>query len=60
MNKGDIKKAYLAAVGNPETGVFVEFADVIAEAIAKECCEEETKTVAPVKEIRVVKADETR
>ena len=60
MNKQDIKRVYLSALGNPESGVFVEYADVIAEAIAKECCPEEEKTVEPVKEIRLVKPEETR
>jgi hypothetical protein len=60
MNHEEVKKAYLAAVGNPESGVFVDFADAISEAIVKACCPEEEKTVEPVKEIRVVKVEETR
>ena len=59
MNKQDIKKVYLSALGNPESGVFVEYADVIAEAIAKEFCPEEEKTLEPVKEIKLVKPEET-
>ena len=60
MNHEEVKKAYLSAVGNPESGVFVDFADAISEAIVKACCPEEEKTVEPVKEIRVVKVEETR
>jgi len=60
MNKDQIKKAYLSAVGNPQSGVFVDHADAIADAVYEECCEDEIKTVEPVKEIRVVKVDETR
>ena len=60
MNYEEVKKAYLAAVGNPESGVFVDFADVVSEAIVKACCPEEEKAVEPVKEIRVVKVEETR
>ena len=61
MNHEEVKKAYLAAVGDPESGIFVDFADVVSAAIVKACCpEEEEKAVAPVKEIRVVEAKETR
>jgi hypothetical protein len=60
MNHEEVKKAYLSAVGNPECGVFVDFADAISEAIVKACCPEEEKAVEPVKEIRVVKVEETR
>jgi hypothetical protein len=60
MNHEQVKKAYLSAVGNPESGVFVDFADVISEAIIKAFNPEEEKTIEPVKEIRVVEAKETR
>lgn len=62
MNREEVKKAYLSAVGDPESGVFVDFADAVSEAIVKACCpeEEEEKAVAPVKEVRVVEAKETR
>jgi hypothetical protein len=61
MNRDEVKKAYLSAVGDPESGVFVDFADAISEAIVKACCpEEEEKAATPVKEIRVVEAKETR
>jgi hypothetical protein len=60
MNHEEVKKAYLAAVGNPESGVFVDFADAVSEAIVNACCPEEEKTVEPVKEVRVVKVEETR
>jgi hypothetical protein len=60
MNHEEVKKAYLSAVGNPESGVFVDFADAVSAAIVKACCPEEEKAVEPVKEIRVVKVEETR
>jgi hypothetical protein len=60
MNHEEVKKAYLAAVGNPESGVFVDLADDISAAIVKACCPEEEKAVTPVKEVRVVEAKETR
>ena len=60
MNVNDVKNLILKAVGNPESGAFVEYAGVIAQAIVKDFGPEEEKTVEPVKEIRVVKAQETR
>ena len=60
MNHEEVKKAYLSAVGNPESGVFVDFADAVSAAIVKACCPEEEKAVAPVKEVRVVEVEETR
>ena len=59
MNVEDVKKAYLAAIGNPESGVFVDFADVISEAIVADCCSE-AKSFSPVTEKRVEKITETR
>jgi hypothetical protein len=60
MNHEEVKKAYLSAVGDPESGVFVDFADAVSAAIVKACCPEEEKAVEPVKEVRVVKTQETR
>lgn len=62
MNVAKIKEALLASVGNPETGAISEYADVMAEAIAKElddcCAEPEVKSFTPVKETRVLEAPE--
>lgn len=63
MNVADVKKAYLAVLGNPQSGVFVDFADTICEAISKECCENksaEVKSYSPVNETRLEKITETR
>ena len=61
MNVENVKKAYMSVLGNPESGVFVEFADAICEAIVAECSEQkEAKTFSPVDEIRVEKITETR
>lgn len=60
MNHEEVKKAYLSAVGDPESGVFVDFADAISAAIVKACCPQEEKAVTPVKEVRVVEVEETR
>ena len=60
MNVVDVKRAYFKALDNPASGVFVEFADVICEAIVAEFGESEVKAFAPVKETRVVGISETR
>jgi hypothetical protein len=60
MNVNDVKNSILNAVGNPESGALAEYASVIAEAIVKDFGPEEEKTVEPVKEIRLVKPEETR
>jgi hypothetical protein len=63
MNVEKVKKAYLAVLGNPESGIFVDFADVISEAIVAECCADnqpEAKSFSPVIETRVEKITETR
>jgi hypothetical protein len=63
VNVEDVKKAYLAVLGNPQSGVFVDFADVISEAIVAECCPDtnaEAKSFSPVTEKRVEKITETR
>ncbi len=63
MNVADVKKSYLAVLGNPESGVFVEFADAICEAIVADCSDTkstEAKSFSPVDEIRIEKITETR
>jgi hypothetical protein len=60
MSLEQIKKAYLKAVGNPESGVLAEMADQIAAAIEEELNPKEVKEYNPVKEQRVIKPTETR
>jgi hypothetical protein len=61
VNVENVKKAYMSVLGNPESGVFVEFADAICEAIVEECSDvKEAKSFSPVDEIRVEKITETR
>lgn len=63
MNVDSVKKAYLSAIGNPQSGVFVDFADIIAEAIVAEFGtdkEPEAKSYSPVVEKRLEKIKETR
>lgn len=60
MDKDQIKRVYLEVLGNPSVGVFVEYADIIAQAIADELNPAEVKKVDSEKEIRLIKPEETR
>ena len=63
MNVAEVKKAYMSVLGNPQSGLFLEYADVICEAIVAECSENkstEAKSFSPVVESRVEKITETR
>ena len=63
MNVADVKKSYMAVLGNPQSGVFVDFADAICEAIVADCCSDEkpeAKSFSPVDEVRVEKVTEKR
>lgn len=62
MNPEEIKSAYLKAIGNPESGILVELADKIVQAILEieEENSKEAKSFNPVKEQRVIKPTETR
>ncbi len=63
MDAENVKRVYLSVLGNPQSGIFVDFADVISEAIVAEFGEKkpaEKKSFAPVDETRVEKITETR
>jgi hypothetical protein len=59
-SKDEIKKAILDVAGNPESGVVRDLVDAWAAAIV--AIDEPVRATpsAPVKETRVVKADEVR
>jgi|LakMenEpi03Aug12_release.lakeMendotaPanAssembly.Ray.scaffolds.fasta_scaffold220451_2 hypothetical protein len=60
MNKEEIKSALLKAAGNPESGVIVEYAEKMAEAILLLSEPEETNNFNPVKETRITPPAEAR
>jgi hypothetical protein len=63
MDVENVKRVYLSVLGHPQSGVFVDFADVISEAIVAEFGEKkfaEVKSFKPVDETRVEKITETR
>lgn len=66
-SKADIKKAILEVAGNPESGVIRQLVDAWAEAIvALDAVETNAKvqegvpTEKPEKEVRIIKATESR
>jgi hypothetical protein len=61
MNKAEIKAAMLKATGNPESGAIADYADVMADAVAKLLNpEQEIKKYEPAKETRTLRPPETR
>jgi hypothetical protein len=60
MTREEIKKAILAATGNPESGVIKDNLNTMADAILKALEPEEVKSFQPVKETRIVRSSETR
>jgi hypothetical protein len=55
MDVENVKRIYLSALGNPQSGVFVDFADVVSQAIVAEFSEkksDEIKSFTPVVETR--------
>jgi hypothetical protein len=63
MDVENVKRIYLSALGNPQSGIFVDFADVVSEAIVAEFGDKksaEVKSFTPVDETRVEKVSETR
>jgi hypothetical protein len=63
MDAENVKRVYLSVLGNPQSGIFVDFADVISEAIVAEFGEKkptEVKSFSPVDETRLEKIKETR
>jgi hypothetical protein len=60
MNKEEIKASLLKSAGNPDSGIIVEYADKMAEAIMLLAEPEEKKKFDPVKETRVIAPPESR
>jgi hypothetical protein len=66
-SKADIKKAILEVAGNPDSGIIKDLADAWADAIVKLDAPETDAKVQegvpsekPEKEVRIIKAGETR
>ena len=66
MNKAEIKKRILDALGNPVSGAFVDHIDTIVnavadtDAVADKVVGTDSKAVKPAKETRIVEVPELR
>ena len=60
MDVAKVKAVLLDAVGNPETGVIADYADLLSQAVVDAFAEKKAKTEAQVRELRVVKSEEQR
>lgn len=60
MNKEQVKKVLLDAVGNPETGVIADYADLLSQAVIDAFAEKKTETEIAKRELRIVKPEEIR
>lgn len=62
--KEQIKKDILSALGNPSSGLFVDYIDTIVNAVVGDENKAETKTglsdSLPAKETRIIEATEKR
>jgi hypothetical protein len=56
-SKDEIKAALLKAAGNPSTGIIKDLADAFAQAVWEL---DNTNSINPAKEVRVIDSKETR
>jgi hypothetical protein len=55
-----VKAVLLEAVGNPETGVIADYADLLSEAVVNAFAEKKAITESQKRELRIVKPEEQR
>jgi hypothetical protein len=55
-----VKAVLLEAVGNPETGVIADYADLLSEAVVNAFAEKKANTESQKRELRIVKPEEQR
>ena len=60
MDVAKVKAVLLDAVGNPETGVIADYADLLSQAVVDAFAEKKAKTETQARELRVVKSEEQR
>lgn len=60
MDVAKVKAVLLEAVGNPESGVICDYADVMSQAVVDAFAEKKAQTELVKRELRVVKPEETR
>ncbi len=60
MDVAKVKAVLLDAVGNPESGVIADYADLLSEAVVKAFSEKKAAIESQNRELRIVKPDESR
>lgn len=60
MDVAKVKAVLLEAVGNPESGVIADYADLLSQAVVDAFAEKKTATEAQIRELRIVKPEEQR
>lgn len=60
MDVAKVKAVLLEAVGNPESGIIADYADVMSQAVVDAFAEKKAQTESVERELRVVKPEETR
>lgn len=60
MDVAKVKAVLLEAVGNPESGVIADYADLLSQAVVDAFAEKKTATEAQIRELRIVKSEEQR
>lgn len=60
MDVAKVKAVLLEAVGNPESGVIADYADLLSEAVVNAFAEKKANTEQQKRELRIVKPEEQR
>lgn len=60
MDVAKVKAVLLEAVGNPESGVIADYADLMSEAVVAAFAEKKAVNEAQKRELRIVKPEEQR
>ncbi len=60
MDVAKVKAVLLDAVGNPQSGVIADYADLLSQAVVDAFAEKKAQIESEKRELRVVKPTETR
>ena len=60
MDVAKVKAVLLEAVGNPESGIIADYADLMSQAVVDAFAEKKVANEAQKRELRIVKPEEQR
>ena len=60
MDVAKVKAVLLEAVGNPESGIIADYADLMSQAVVDAFAEKKAANEAQKRELRIVKPEEQR